>query len=47
MMVFCQSHAVKLRIIHEDGSVRTIHYTTKAERDADRRWYEAHGFVCK
>jgi hypothetical protein len=47
MMVFCQSRSVKLRIIHADGNVCTLHYTNKAERDRDRQWYEAHGFMCK
>lgn len=47
MMVFCQSHACKLRIIHDDGSVKVLHFPTRAERNAAKVWYTSHGFACK
>ena len=47
MMVVCQSRSVKLRIIHADGSIKTLHYDSRAARDADRKWYKDHGFACK
>lgn len=47
MMVFCQTHSAKLRIIHADGKVVTLHYDTRAARDADKAWYASHGFKVK
>jgi hypothetical protein len=47
MMVICQSHSIKLRIIHEDGKVQTLHYDNRKARDADKAWYIGHGFKCK
>ena len=47
MMVVCQNHSVKLRVIHEDGSVQVLHYDSRKARDADKAWYTSHGFTCK
>lgn len=47
MMVVCQSRSVRLHVIHGDGSVRVLHYTSRAERDEARAWYRSHGFTCK
>lgn len=47
MMVICQSHSCKLRVIHEDGSVKVLHYDSRKARDADKAWYISHGFTCK
>jgi hypothetical protein len=46
-MVFCQSHAVKLQLIGEDGKATVLYYATRKERDADKAFYQAHGFKCK
>ena len=47
MMVVCQNHSVKLRVIHEDGSIQVLHYDSRKARDADKAWYISHGFTCK
>ena len=47
MMVVCQNHSVKLRVIHEDGSVQVLHSASRKARDADKAWYISHGFTCK
>lgn len=46
MMVVCQNHSVKLRVIHEDGSVQVLHYDSRKAR-APPPWYISHGFTCK
>ena len=47
MMVVCQNHSVKLRVIYEDGSIQVLHYISRKARDADKAWYISHGFTCK
>ena len=47
MMVFCKSTSCKLRIIAEDGTIKVLHYASRAERDADKAFYQGHGFKCK
>ena len=47
MMVICQNRSVKLRVIHEDGSVQVLRYDSRKARDADKAWYISHGFTCK
>ena len=47
MMVVGQQHSIKLRVIHEDGSIVVLHYDSRKARDADKAWYILHGFTCK
>ena len=47
MMVVCQNRSVKLRVIHEDGSVKVLHYASRAERNEAKAWYISQGFTCK
>lgn len=47
MMVICQSHSCKLRVVHEDGTVKVLHYASRAERNEAKAWYQSHGFQCK
>lgn len=47
MMVFCQSHACKLRIVFDDGTERTLYFATRSEKKDARAFYEGHGFKCK
>lgn len=47
MMVVCQTHSIKLRLINGDGSITILHYGSRKERDADRAWYASHGFKVK
>ena len=47
MMVVCQSHSCKLRVTHEDGSVRLMYFTSRKEKLEAKAFYTAHGFVCK
>lgn len=47
MMVVCQSRSCKLRIIHEDGSVKVLHYASVSEKKQAKAWYQSHGFQVK
>lgn len=47
MVVMCQRHSVKLRLINGDGSITTLYYDSRKARDADREFYLRHGFQCK
>ena len=46
MMVFGKSTSCKLRIVREDGSVNVLHYASREARDADKAFYQKHGFKC-
>ena len=47
MMVVCQSHSCKLRVIHEDGSIKVLAYASRREKLEAKAFYESHGFKCK
>jgi len=46
MMVVCQNHSVKLRVVREDGTILVLHYDSRQARDADKAWYTSRGFTC-
>jgi hypothetical protein len=47
MMVVCQSHSCKLRVFHEDGTVKVLHFASRAEKNEAKAFYTQHGFKVK